>query len=652
MSLAQITLTTNKTVSNVGDYVRKIGQGEKGQVLPVLVTDVNGSAYDLTGKNLVFSENKDSGAIVVDDGSDANSGKFTPVDLKNGRFDYTLQKQVYMEDGTCWFDIVNQDGTVVDTTRSFEFVVIPDANINVNSDSYVSSLDGLIAHVKSAGIANNSINIDKLSSNLQNGFYPEVTEVKIDHINTGYISYLDGKVMTDKSANPDDGDPVHTDMIAVKPDEEYYVCTQNYWNGKAVTFYNQDKIVSSSPAESDNQRKFIKITIPYNVNGIILNGTQHFLPRLFKVESYFEIPQPVKSIANLIKNQDYNFEKVELTKKAEVGYWNINADGNFLIVPVDKTVAQISYEPIKVEPFEVYRISGCSAWDARLYEIIDAKGHLIDYCSTKMSTNMSETIMIPENGAYLEINEYLLNTTTKLERATSVRDALPLDGEKWAAVGDSWTAIYDKDGKSYVNDVAQITGAIGVNLGGGGTGYLTGGPNDWNYQFYKHTIPSDSDICTIFGSFNDAYYGQFKFGQKGDSGTDTLWGALLETINNAYKANPNVLIGIISPGPWGSINPFKTDKMSTLDAHDDATVNNMAINDFAEKYVSTLKDFAKMYSLPFLDLYHESNLRPWNDDFINSYYHGQSPTDTTHPNPDAMKKFIAPKIAKFIESFV
>lgn len=151
MSLAQITLTTNKSISSVGDYVRKIGQGEKGQILPVLVTDANGSAYDLTGKNLVFSENKDSGAIVVDDGSYVKSGKFTPVDLKNGRFDYTLQEQVYMEDGTCWFDIVNQDGTVVDTTRSFKFVVIPDVKIHVNSDSYVSSLNGLIAHVNSAG---------------------------------------------------------------------------------------------------------------------------------------------------------------------------------------------------------------------------------------------------------------------------------------------------------------------------------------------------------------------------------------------------------------------------------------------------------------------------------------------------------------------
>ncbi|WP_207783583.1 DUF2479 domain-containing protein [Lactobacillus helveticus] len=201
MSLAQITLTTNKTVSNVGDYVRKIGQGEKGQILPVLVTDVNGSAYDLTGKNLVFSENKDSGAIVVDDGSDVNSGKFTPVDLKNGRFDYTLQKQVYMEDGTCWFDIVNQDGTVVDTTRSFEFVVIPDVKINVNSDSYVSSLDGLIAHVKSAGNKaiediNNSVTqltnevnakkseADNISSQLTNKF-----NEKIDQLNSQLSDY-------------------------------------------------------------------------------------------------------------------------------------------------------------------------------------------------------------------------------------------------------------------------------------------------------------------------------------------------------------------------------------------------------------------------------------------------------------------------------
>ena len=193
MSLAQITLTTNKTVSNVGDYVRKIGQGEKGQVLPVLVTDVNGSAYDLTGKNLVFSENKDSGAIVADDGSDVDSGKFTPVDLKNGRFDYTLQKQVYMEDGTCWFDIVNQDGTVVDTTRSFEFVVIPDAKINVNNNSYVSSLNGLIAHVKSAG--------DKAIEDINNSVTQLTNDVNAKKSEADNISSQLTKQFDDKMAD-------------------------------------------------------------------------------------------------------------------------------------------------------------------------------------------------------------------------------------------------------------------------------------------------------------------------------------------------------------------------------------------------------------------------------------------------------------------
>lgn len=146
MSLAQIVLTTNKTTSNVGDYVRKIGQGERGQVLPVVVTDANGAAYDLTNKSIVFSENKDSGKYVVDDGKASTSGKFTLTDPKNGKFSYTLQDQVYPESGTAWFDIVSSDGTVLDTTVTFKFVVIPNATLHVDSDSYSSTLVALEAH--------------------------------------------------------------------------------------------------------------------------------------------------------------------------------------------------------------------------------------------------------------------------------------------------------------------------------------------------------------------------------------------------------------------------------------------------------------------------------------------------------------------------
>lgn len=146
MSLAQITLTTNKTVSNVGDYVRKIGQDERGQVLPVIVVDATGTPYDLSDKKIVFSESKDSGKYVVDDGKDSRSGKFTLTDAKNGKFSYTLQEQVYPESGTAWFDIVSADGTVLDTTASFRFVVIPAPTLHVNDDNYSSTLGALQAH--------------------------------------------------------------------------------------------------------------------------------------------------------------------------------------------------------------------------------------------------------------------------------------------------------------------------------------------------------------------------------------------------------------------------------------------------------------------------------------------------------------------------
>lgn len=173
MSLA---LTTNKTTSNVGDYIRKIGQGERGQILPVIVVDATGTPYDLSDKKIVFSESKDSGKYVVDDGKASTSGKFTLTDPQNGKFSYALQDQVYPESGTAWFDIVSADGTVLDTTVSFRFVVIPSATLHVNDDNYSSTLDALQAHYQ--GVIKNTetqtqnlINslTDKINQAISNG---------------------------------------------------------------------------------------------------------------------------------------------------------------------------------------------------------------------------------------------------------------------------------------------------------------------------------------------------------------------------------------------------------------------------------------------------------------------------------------------------
>ena len=142
MSLAQITLPTNKTVSNVDDYVRKIRQGEAGQRLEVIITDADGSGYNLDGKTLEFSENKEGGKIVSDNDQD----HFEIKDAKAGRFVYTLAPAVYAASGTAWFDITSADGSVIDTTKNFNIDVIEVESIHINNDSYVSSLISLETH--------------------------------------------------------------------------------------------------------------------------------------------------------------------------------------------------------------------------------------------------------------------------------------------------------------------------------------------------------------------------------------------------------------------------------------------------------------------------------------------------------------------------
>lgn len=142
MSLAQITLPTNKTVSNVDDYVRKIRQGEAGQRLEVIITDADGSGYNLDGKTLEFSENKEGGKIVSDNDQD----HFEIKDAKAGRFVYTLAPAVYAASGTAWFDITSADGSVIDTTKNFNIDVIEVESVHINNDNYVSNLISLETH--------------------------------------------------------------------------------------------------------------------------------------------------------------------------------------------------------------------------------------------------------------------------------------------------------------------------------------------------------------------------------------------------------------------------------------------------------------------------------------------------------------------------
>ena len=144
MSLAVINLPTNKTESTVSDHVRKIGQGEKGLTLEVIVMDADSSGYDLTNKIITFSENKVGGKIVVDSAKE----NFERLNDTAGRFRYKLADAVYAASGEAWFSISTPSGDVIDTTKSFNIDVIEDATIHINNDNYVSTLTALETHYK------------------------------------------------------------------------------------------------------------------------------------------------------------------------------------------------------------------------------------------------------------------------------------------------------------------------------------------------------------------------------------------------------------------------------------------------------------------------------------------------------------------------
>lgn len=143
MSLAPITLTTDKSTAVIDNVHRRLRQDESGLSITVTVLNEDNTAYDLTRKNLVFCENKQNGKIIIDNGKGDNSGKFNrnaDNDTK-GIFTYVLQEDVYAASGKAWFEIT--DGNTVDSTKNFYFDVEKDASISVANNDYVGSLKAL-----------------------------------------------------------------------------------------------------------------------------------------------------------------------------------------------------------------------------------------------------------------------------------------------------------------------------------------------------------------------------------------------------------------------------------------------------------------------------------------------------------------------------
>ena len=232
-----------------------------------------------------------------------------------------------------------------------------------------------------------------------------------------------------------------------------------------------------------------------------------------------------------------------------------------------------------------------------------------------------------------------------------------LSNKKWALFGDSITECNVRASANYHDYVRAETGIITINNGVGGSGYKN--RDDNNNAFYQialKTISSwaNADVITLAGGVNDMWaqistYGlgtptdEFVVPQDITRNTNnTIMACFNYLIETIIENAPDARIGVISPLPCvttqGGIN--------FVEVPYDENCN-------MSKLVEACKKSCALHGIPYLDLFHNSGLRPWDSDFNAKYFKtisADSP-DGLHPN-ELGHKYFYPMVREFIKSLI
>ena len=367
-----------------------------------------------------------------------------------------------------------------------------------------------------------------------------------------------------------------------------YYCTdmkRNYsWNG---TEWSQSSIDESVYLEELSQ-------ISEQIDGVTEDVNSLYETR------FVNIPHNVKSVTTMVM---YDGRTAEL-------------DG---IKAMDLTVNQN----------EVCVVRGNISASMALWCVYDKDGVMIAYDNVRRTTSgfVEVEITMPENAHMLRaFGYYNTEVTIKCKRTYFKPTLNYLSDKKWVAFGDSLTDPHTlQGGKNYVDFIALESGCNAINLGVGGSGLLK------NQKYYSRvdTIPSDTDVISIIGSFNDySFIVDGNLGTAEDDGNvdtpTTLGGALNKFLIELYKRCPDIKIVIISPICWTWNCSFNGDRREN-----------------SEKYVKLLEDIAKKWSAEYLDLFHSANIRLWDSDTSKKYTIND---DGTHLTEEAHREFIYKKV--------
>ena len=556
---------------------------------------------------------------------------------------------------------INQTNSQLEYKANENEVFLKQNGINMND---------LDEETRQAILENNSIDINYVLG-VENVKNINVADNTVDYNNTtffdieksvnvfDYTKAIDGYIVNGEYGTlQEHSEGCVSDYIRVNPGD--MLRFDNNWEG---CFYNKDKQHHSKKEFGETERivpvgayfyrhnvnKALKQSFMITINKPIPTSYTPFYENIDFNEKTKEI------LKRYLENEKISVDDTDFaTRKSTINLFNKETITNGYIVGntgelIPHSDGGCASDFIEVNELEKIYIN--SNWNGCCYD--KNKNFLLqkEFGSTEFITP-ANTKYIRMSLPYSNKDSYMVSRTPITEyvafdgyfKFTNNNDLLsiakqlspliknsPLNGKKWVVVGDSLTEKNSRTTKNYHDYIAEETGINVYNMGVGGTGYKRMESQSDGYRaFYQRIVdvPLDADIITIFGSGNDlSLIG--KLGNPSDATTDTICGCMNETFKRLFERIPGAKVGVVLPCPWGNYPPTISD-------------NAMA------KYSEALREVAKRYSIPVLDLYYESNMRPWDETFRELYYK-RDDGNSVHPDEDG-HKILANKFKMFIQS--
>lgn len=396
------------------------------------------------------------------------------------------------------------------------------------------------------------------------------------------------------------------------------------YNAGFPCFYDENKEfvsyvgnIITYPCEVPAAAKYFRFCyrVDHDISQLaVIEGSDHHVPY-----------EPFEHYYYLEPTDTLYFNSVDI-QPLESGYL-LNGDNGTLQPSTTESYKVTDYIPIPGNNELTISTQMFFGW--ALYCFYDSEQNFIKGVKSATGGDITKLINIritpPDNAAYIRIgflyNADMRTPSLAIGETQSAKLSEIWGNFKWCAVGDSLTEKNNKSEIFYHELISNFTGINVVNMGVSGTGYAAGeGENKAFYQRVSE-IPTDSDVITIFGSFNDIATGK-PIGNINDTDTNTLAGCINTTIDNIYNRIPLAKLAILIPCPWYGFNPY----------NGAAAGNN---------YVNMLLAICNKRGIPAVDLYHTSGLRPWDETFRQLVYDKDN-YGGTHPNEIGHEMLAAP----------